>query len=148
MRLVVMPVTILAVGLWLSSMQQGRSAAQDDRVRLYLLQLLEECARDCSSPMAALDASDPVVAREFRSRLRAICAKGGQLRPMVEVRSGDLGIAATGDATHTALACYQGAELIAVRLIAAPGEGEVRLIGVFTPEQGEFPVAQARREVE
>lgn len=138
MRLIVMPAVILAVGLWFSWAQSSGVAAQTDRVRLFLTMALEECARNPQSQLKSLEASDALIAREFRARLCAARAMVATAVPMVDVRGGDFGAGATGDATHTALACFVGAPPVAVRVIATPNDGEVRVIGVFTPADGDF----------
>lgn len=137
-RLVIMPLVILGVGLWIASVQ-GRSATVDsERVRIFLIQVLEETARDPQSTTHSLDASDSIIAEEFRSRMRGAASQLTMPAPLVEVRVGDFGVGTAGTATHTALACYRGGRGIAVRVIATPGESQIRIIGVFTPDGSDF----------
>ncbi len=137
-RLFIMPAVILGVGFWMSSVMEKSSTAESERVRLFLFHVLEEAAVDPQSPIHSLDASDPIVAEEFRSRMRSAASQLKSPVALIEVRAGDFGIGTTGNATHTALACYRGGSAIAVRVIAAPGESQVKIVGVFTPDIAEF----------
>ncbi len=141
-RLFIMPLVIVCVGLWISSMQGRSATAESERVHLFLLQILEETALDQQSMTRSLDASDPIIAKEFRMR---ICRSAGQMKsavPLIEVKGGDFGLGSAGNATHTALACYQGGEAIAVRVIATPGESDIKVVGVFAPNAAEFSSLQ------
>lgn len=139
MRLAVMPLIIVAVALWISSWQGRDAAAQSDRVRVVLTQILEEMARDPSGATDAFAGSQPILVETFRSRLRREAESMATRVPLVDVRLGDFGTGSLGDATHTALACYAGsAKRIAVRVIARSENPQVILVGVFTPTQSEF----------
>ncbi len=141
-RLFIMPVVIVAVGLLLSSLQGRSASAESQRVQLFLLQILEETALDQQSMTHSLDASDSIVASEFRKRIRRSAGQMKSAVPQIEVKAGDFGVGSAGNATHTALACYQGGEAIAVRLIATPGEPDIKVVGVFAPNAAEFTSLQ------
>jgi len=141
-RLIIMPLVILGVGLLLSSIQGRSATAESQRVHLFLMQILEETALDQQSMTHSLDVSDSIVATEFRMRIRR---SAGQLKsaiPQIEVKVGDFGVGSAGNATHTALACYQGGEAIAVRVIAIPGDSDIKVVGVFAPNAAEFSSLQ------
>lgn len=141
-RLFIMPVVIITVGLLLSSLQGRSATAESQRVHLFLLQILEETALDQQSMTHSLDASDSIVATEFRMRIRRSAGQMKSVVPQVEVITGDFGVGSTGNATHTALAFYQGGEVIAVRVIATPGQSDIKVVGVFAPNAAEFPSLQ------
>ena len=138
MRLIVMPLIIVGVALWLPMMHGRDSDAQSDRVRLFLTQVLEEIARDPASTSNAFKGSEPILVEAFRTRLGNSVGKLLTPVPRIDVRVGDFGTGSLGDATHTALAYYEGGEQIAVRVIARSNEPNVLLVGVFAPTVGEF----------
>ena len=133
-----MPLVIVGAGLWISSVQSRSAEGETDRVRLFLTQVLEETARDPDQLSNALSASDPLLVDEFRARLQRVARESTHKVPRVVVRVGDFGAGALGSASHTALACYEGGSEIAVRVIATPGDAQLRLVGVFTPELRDF----------
>ena len=90
----------------------------------------------------SLDASDSIVATEFRMRIRRSARQLKSAVPQIEVKVGDFGVGSAGNATHTALACYQGGEAIAVRVIAIPGQSDIKVVGVFAPNAAEFSSLQ------
>ncbi len=133
-----MPLLALGVGTWLSLIETRSNEQESGRVRVFLTQLLEESALDSSAKLRALDASDPVIAAEFRLRLSRSAQASVELIPLVEVRVGDLGVGAVGNASHTALACYRGRTPIAVRVVATASDPVVRVVGVFEPDAADF----------
>ncbi len=146
MRLIIMPVVILGVGFWISSVQSRTAEHESDRVQLFLRQVLEESARDPAQFSNALSASDPLLVEEFRGRLQRAVRESRHHVPRVVVRVGDFGAGAAGSATHTAIACYEDGTQIAVRVVATPGDSQLRLVGVFTPELADFaPYAEGAK---
>ena len=139
-RLIVMPLIIVGAGLWISSAQSRSANLETDRVRILLTQLLEESARGPAQLSNALQGSDPVVIEEFRLRLQRAAGASKSKAALVIVQPGDFGAGALGSATHTALACYKDSERVAVRVIAISGDSQVKLVGVFTPDEGDFAV--------
>ena len=140
-RLIVMPLVVIGVGIWLSLIEGKSSAIESDRVRVFLIQVLEENALDAQASLKALDASEPIAAAEFRSRIRHSASALISATPLIEVKVGDFGVGALGNATHTALACYRGGAPIAVRVISIPAENRIKIVGVFTPDSGDFETA-------
>jgi|GEM_PF-1260757 len=140
-----MPIVIVGVALWLTSLQSRAVEGESIRVRLLLIQLLEEVARDPQSQlqMQMLQGSDPILCEELRMRLRAEVTRMPSAVPLVDVRVGDFGVGSVGGATHTALASYLGAKAIAVRVIATPKDGRMQIVGVFTPSASDFAQVNA-----
>ncbi len=138
-----MPIVIVGVALWLTSLQSRAVEGESIRVRLLLIQLLEEVARDPQSQLQMLQGSDPILCEELRMRLRAEVARMPSAVPLVDVRVGDFGVGSVGGATHTALASYLGAKAIAVRVIATPKDGRMQIVGVFTPSASDFAQVNA-----
>ena len=133
-RLVVMPLLILAVAgslaVW-GSQQRQRTTEQ---VREMVQQVCYEMAHDGDATQQ-LAATDPLVARPLRSRLRNLLDEQALDTLEIHVAAGDVDEigSARQPATHIAVIRVAGTDRLGLRLLHSGEDEPITVIGFWTP---------------
>lgn len=147
-RVLVMPLAILAAGLWIMQHQRDASRADAVRVRVEVQDMIERALRtgDCGP---VLEATDPLLRSSVAARVLQLGA-GAPVqegaRVVVRVVDGDaLGLGTP--ATHTAVAGVCGGTPVGLAVVVARGEGSAAVVGVFEPDAQAAALWRAECEV-